>query len=581
MQRYMSTTSRDCTDDDTVNNYVTESMAYNADGQLASRGFVSGQDECYVVTSENNGITYSYSATQNNGQITQARDTMSGETISYTYDALKRLTEASATPISGSTPAAWTQAYGYDGFGNMTSKVLNGGANTIPAVNAATNRFSTSGYDANGNSLSAMGATLTYDEENRVVSASPTSGGTAYYGYAPDHKRIYQGLPWRWGLQEQWTFFGAYGEKLGVFAWVDYTQSGDCGICALNPVSWNVWFAGKMIWNGQGTAEEGTSAATYQDRVGTNRAFGARFYPYGEEITSTGNDREKFATYQRDSFTMLDYADQRYYASSYGRFTSVDPGPVASKDPGTWNRYSYVGGDPVNRMDPGGACWYDPETGATTEDWDVNYDEIFTQDLQLVTGGCDQGPEYEAALNMCNQMGQETDWSQGGYYCGSPVSGTSTTISQPPCDIELRTAPIPIAGRVGAVHSYLDVVDANGVTHILEGIQSSVKKSFFPGLTYLNGSDTLTGGLNIDNLASNPILFDSANNPALTNICDDVSALINAADNFPVNKVRYDLLGKIFPNSNSFIRYLLTFIPNLGITAPPGAVGWSKPVLGQ
>jgi len=160
------------------------------------------------------------------------------------------------------------------------------------------------------------------------------------------------------------------------------------------------------------------------------------------------------------------------------------------------------------------------------------------------------------------------------------TSGTTTT-SQPPCDIELRTAGIPVAGKVGAVHSYLDVVDANGVTHILEGIQNSVKKSFLPGLTYLNGSDTLTGGLNIDNLASNPILFDSANNPALTNICDDVSALIDAADNFPVNKVRYDLLGKFFPNSNSFIRYLLTFIPNLGITAPPGAVGWSKPVLGQ
>ena len=77
------------------------------------------------------------------------------------------------------------------------------------------------------------------------------------------------------------------------------------------------------------------ASAVYQDRLGTNRASGnagagtttngARFYPYGDEITSTANDREKFGTYTRDSYTGLDYADQRYYASTYGRFNTPDP----------------------------------------------------------------------------------------------------------------------------------------------------------------------------------------------------------------------------------------------------------------
>ena len=58
------------------------------------------------------------------------------------------------------------------------------------------------------------------------------------------------------------------------------------------------------------------NSAVFLDRSGTNGASGARFYPYGEEITSTGNDREKFATYTRDSYTGLDYAGQRYYASA-------------------------------------------------------------------------------------------------------------------------------------------------------------------------------------------------------------------------------------------------------------------------
>lgn len=52
--------------------------------------------------------------------------------------------------------------------------------------------------------------------------------------------------------------------------------------------------------------------------------------PFGDKITSTSNDREKFATYTRDSYTGLDYADQRFYASTYGRFNTPDPYVAAS-----------------------------------------------------------------------------------------------------------------------------------------------------------------------------------------------------------------------------------------------------------
>lgn len=43
-----------------------------------------------------------------------------------------------------------------------------------------------------------------------------------------------------------------------------------------------------------------------------------------------------------DGFTGLDYADQRYYASSYGRFNTADTlaSSAVAKDPGTWNRYA-------------------------------------------------------------------------------------------------------------------------------------------------------------------------------------------------------------------------------------------------
>jgi RHS repeat-associated protein len=110
----------------------------------------------------------------------------------------------------------------------------------------------------------------------------------------------------------------------------------------------DIWFAGQLIMN--------ANNAAFTDRVGTDRASGARFMPYGDEITSTGNDREKFATYTRDSYSGLDYADQRFYASTYGRFNTPDPymGSGDPSAPGSWNRYAYALGDPTNGNDPTG-----------------------------------------------------------------------------------------------------------------------------------------------------------------------------------------------------------------------------------
>jgi RHS repeat-associated protein len=79
-------------------------------------------------------------------------------------------------------------------------------------------------------------------------------------------------------------------------------------------------------------------------------------YSYGDEITSTSNDREKFATYTRDTYTGLDYAGNRYYASTYGRFNTADPFRQSAHlgNPASWDRYVYSLDDPINRGDPSG-----------------------------------------------------------------------------------------------------------------------------------------------------------------------------------------------------------------------------------
>jgi len=102
------------------------------------------------------------------------------------------------------------------------------------------------------------------------------------------------------------------------------------------------WFAGKMV-------------GKKEDRLGTVQS-GSRFYPYGEEWPATGQDDTKFATYWRDGSTNLDYAMNRYYQSTLGRFLSPDPfrGSASKARSGSWNRYAYVEGDPVGKNDPSG-----------------------------------------------------------------------------------------------------------------------------------------------------------------------------------------------------------------------------------
>ena len=319
---------------------ATETRQYNARLQMT-----------HLTVPGQLNISYNF-ASSNNGQIASQTDNLSGEQITYQYDALQRLYSASAS--------TWSQNFTYDGFGNLTDKVGTGGApsNHSP-VNAATNHVTGYSYDANGNLLTTG---YGWDPENRMSYA--TFGGTQY-AYDSKNKRIWTGnytCPggfcgpgYGWEFQSETVFFyGINGKRLAAYTpQVKYSSGTPQSIYYLLGEE-RVYF-GKYIGNANtGIVSGGTAVG--QDRL---ESVG-KYFPYGEDRTGTPNDAVKFATYTRDSATGLDYADQRYYAGGSGRFLNTDPDQASrgASDPKSWNRYTYSRGDPINLFDPTGL---DPE----------------------------------------------------------------------------------------------------------------------------------------------------------------------------------------------------------------------------
>jgi RHS repeat-associated protein len=79
--------------------------------------------------------------------------------------------------------------------------------------------------------------------------------------------------------------------------------------------------------------------------------------PFGEDFGESGEQEKRhFTSYERDAESGLDYAINRSYSPSIGRFQSADPYRASGYrvDPQSWNRYAYTRNNPVNRIDPAG-----------------------------------------------------------------------------------------------------------------------------------------------------------------------------------------------------------------------------------
>lgn len=298
-------------------------------------------------------VEYVFSATNNNGRILERWNNITTQKVKYEYDELNRLKRAYTI-----TGAAYDQTHVIDGFGNFYQKNQASGADEPLSVtiDQTKNRISTSGYgyDSNGNMTSrpALGGgsnVFTFDYDNRLLTAA-VSSGTEEYNYLADNKRVWKKEP---SGTEYVYFYGVGGQKLATY------QVATTPTFALNQISVNVYFGGKLI-RADGVTVASDRLGSVMGRSGaadSSSVTSHDYFPYGAEIGgATSGNRDKFGTYHRDQSTALDYADQRYYSSTNGRYMTEDPCRLADdrRNPITLNRYTYVWADPVNFNDPTG-----------------------------------------------------------------------------------------------------------------------------------------------------------------------------------------------------------------------------------
>jgi RHS repeat-associated protein len=366
--------------------YWTEARTYNKRFQMTKQTVAGVMD-----------LEYTYPA-PNAGQISKSKNSWPGqsvEEVDYQYDLLGRLTKAETI----ATGPQWGYQYTFDGFGNRESQQVTPGkpgTSSYLTYDRATNRITTAGfsYDANGNLTVVPGVgTITYDVENRV-----TSAGGDTYAYDLSNRRIKK--------NNFVHFYAPDGRFLGIYI-INYTSP----TISFTTVQTHLYFGGKLIRSIDGaTVNSTTGEPVLSDRLGSVRARATRridYFPYGEvrsETPSTVNDRQKFGTYYRDSATGFDYADQRYFSSQTARFLTPDRYRRSARrgNPNSWNRYTYVIGDPVNFNDPRGLC-------------------------ATMLAGITMSPGSGAFDNLAIQLGATSGFP---YNDLSPVSSVASVLSQ-------------------------------------------------------------------------------------------------------------------------------------------------------
>lgn len=265
----------------------------------------------------------------------------------YSYDAMGHLTAAQDTSSGG----FGSRAYSDDPNGNRTSVTRNSATQTYTysppnwlAQDGANNQL----RNADGNlafiSTPTLQGTLVYDGYARPVGLQNPPG--VAYGYNAFNERTYK------DIQGQVTGF-VYGQSQELLG--EQTAGG--------PEQDYVYLYGKLLAR-LDTASAGAAPTVYYvhtDALGTPQAmtnanqqivWQASYTPFGTATITQQSivNNLRFPGQYFDQETGANYNLNRFYDPNTGRYISADPTGLAA---GT-NLYAYVGGNPLNYIDPWG-----------------------------------------------------------------------------------------------------------------------------------------------------------------------------------------------------------------------------------
>jgi RHS repeat-associated protein len=224
----------------------------------------------------------------------------------------------------------------------------------LPAGGAApTNQMLGNGYDASGNQRTLDPFTLTYDAENRVVSAAAPSpvSVTESYAYDGEGRRVQ-----KTGTTSTVFVYDGFGNLAA-----EYGQAGSAS--GTQYLTTDHLGSTRLVTDANGNVVARYDYLPFGEGIAAGLGGRSSFYSIGAFPVSADGLSVKFTGKERDAETGLDYFGARYFSSAQGRWTGPDwsatPQAVPYgdlKDPQTLNLYVYVRNSPLSKADPDGHC---------------------------------------------------------------------------------------------------------------------------------------------------------------------------------------------------------------------------------
>jgi RHS repeat-associated protein len=408
-------------------------FAYDNDGRLTKITYTSGAIENYTVepttgrpeTITAEGVTgttvpkltYAYKEGEDNSSLVQSLTESTGNTTSYLYEKLNRLTEAKT---AGTSPSFYK--YALDGAGNRTKQVVNptkdeevGAKTTYYVLNSGNElecRQTVTGV-CSKNSSTELSA-YKYDEagdETEIVPKADTSGTTFAYNAAAEASSLTPS-----GGSALSLGYGGTGQDDIVSVGESTIQNSLLGLTREVSSAGTSYYArtptGLLIDERTPSGRFNPLYDAQGDIIGlvnstkrVERTF--RYGPYGENVKSEGTQTIPDPFGYKGGYRMpggnkgegnvangLYHFGQRYYDPTSGRWTQQDPlDHLGSTTQG--DRYEFAGDNPISRSDPSGLSTglSDEEVcyaGALAGSWDTPAGSLI---------GCASGVVANEAVN--------------------------------------------------------------------------------------------------------------------------------------------------------------------------------------